>query len=160
MVTWLYAWPSAPQDNQCEKTFFFGWSLQPVFTLLTVVHVKVILVTRTFGEKKNNKAETLSINQSGSARVSGYTVYRGFWNRVYGILQLKYGYSAYHFLWISGIKYTYLNFGYIWMNFGHFWVFWRIFFGDTGIPLPPLADPDQSNLSSHVTPTGAQCIIK
>ena len=35
---------------------------------------------------------------SGSARVFGYTVYRGFLNRVYGILQLKYGYSVYHFL--------------------------------------------------------------
>ena len=23
------------------------------------------------------------------------------------------------------------------MNFGYFWVFWRIFFGYTGIPLPP-----------------------
>ena len=78
---------------------------------------------------------------SGSARVFGYTVYRGFLNRVYSILQLKYGYSVYHFLWISGIKYTYLNFGYIWMNFGYFWVFWRIFFRYTGIPLPPLADP-------------------
>ena len=36
--------------------------------------------------------------QSGSARVFGYTVYRGFLNRVYGILQLKYGYSVYQFL--------------------------------------------------------------
>ena len=35
---------------------------------------------------------------SGSARVFGYTVYRGFLNRVYGILQLKYGYLVYHFL--------------------------------------------------------------
>jgi len=35
---------------------------------------------------------------SGSARVFRYTVYRGFLNRVYGILQLKYGYSVYHFL--------------------------------------------------------------
>ena len=35
--------------------------------------------------------------KSGSARVFGYTVYRGFLNRVYGILQLKYGYSVYHF---------------------------------------------------------------
>ena len=34
-----------------------------------------------------------------------------------------------------------INFGYIWMNFGYFGVFWRIFFGYTGIPLPPLADP-------------------
>ena len=23
------------------------------------------------------------------------------------------------------------------MNFGYFWVFWRFFFGYTGIPLPP-----------------------
>ena len=35
---------------------------------------------------------------TGSARVFGYTVYRGFLNRVYGILQLKYRYSVYHFL--------------------------------------------------------------
>ena len=49
-----------------------------------------------------------SLKKSGSARVFGYTVYRGFLNRVYGILQLKYGYSVYHFLWISGIKYTWV----------------------------------------------------
>ena len=35
---------------------------------------------------------------SGSARVFGYSVFRGVLNRVYGILQLKYGYSVYHFL--------------------------------------------------------------
>ena len=29
------------------------------------------------------------------------------------------------------------------MNFGYFWVFWRIFFGYTGIPLPPPADPEK-----------------
>ena len=29
------------------------------------------------------------------------------------------------------------------MNFGYFWVFWRIFFGYTGIPLSPLADPEK-----------------
>ena len=33
---------------------------------------------------------------TGSARVFGYTVYRGFLNRVYGIFQLKYGYLVYH----------------------------------------------------------------
>ena len=27
------------------------------------------------------------------------------------------------------------------MNFGHFWVFWRFFFGYTGIPLPPPPPP-------------------
>ena len=35
---------------------------------------------------------------AGSARVFGYSVFRGVLNRVYGILQLKYGYSVYHFL--------------------------------------------------------------
>ena len=40
----------------------------------------------------------VQFSKSGSARVLGYTVYRGFLNRVYGILQLKYGYSVYHFL--------------------------------------------------------------
>ena len=38
------------------------------------------------------------INFTGLARVFGYTVYRGFLNQVYGILQLKYRYSVYHFL--------------------------------------------------------------
>ena len=46
-----------------------------------------------------------------------------------------------------GIRYTGAffisgyNFGYIWMIFGYFGVFWRIFFGYTGVPLPHLADP-------------------
>ena len=35
---------------------------------------------------------------TGSARVFVYSVFRGVLNRVYGILQLKYGYSVYHFL--------------------------------------------------------------
>ena len=35
---------------------------------------------------------------SGSARVFGYSVFKGVLNRVYGILQLKYGYSVYYFL--------------------------------------------------------------
>ena len=43
-------------------------------------------------------SKTRLIHCSGSARVFEYTVYRGFLNRVYGILQLKYGYSVYHFL--------------------------------------------------------------
>ena len=38
------------------------------------------------------------IHLAGSVRVFGYTVYRGFLNRVYGILQLKYEYLVYHFL--------------------------------------------------------------
>ena len=62
---------------------------------------------------------------SGSARVFGYSVFRGVLNRVYGILQLKYGYSVYHFLWISGIKYSKLRlflgiFGGIWGILGYF----------------------------------------
>ena len=36
--------------------------------------------------------------KAGSARVFGYTVYRGFLNQVYGILHLKNGYWVYHFL--------------------------------------------------------------
>ena len=39
-----------------------------------------------------------SRNFTGSARVLGYSVVRGVVNRVYGILQLKYGYSVYHLL--------------------------------------------------------------
>ena len=35
---------------------------------------------------------------TGSARVFVYSVFRGVLNRVYGILQLKYGYSVYHSL--------------------------------------------------------------
>ena len=38
------------------------------------------------------------LHTSGSARVFVYSVFRGVLNRVYGILQLKYGYSVYHFL--------------------------------------------------------------
>ena len=34
-----------------------------------------------------------NIDIPGSARVFGYTVYRGFLNWVYGISQLKYGFS-------------------------------------------------------------------
>ena len=65
------------------------------------------------------------VQRSGSARVFGYSVFRGVLNRVYGILQLKYGYSVYHFLWISGIKYSKLRlflgiFGGIWGILGYF----------------------------------------
>ena len=111
-----------------------------------IFKLAVATLNRARGENRMHSILATG-NWSGSARVFGYTVYRGFLSRVYGILQLKYGYSVYHFLWISGIKYTYFNFGYIWMNFGYFWVFWRMFFGYTGIPLPtppppPPADPD------------------
>ena len=74
----------------------------------------------------------------GSARVFGYTEYRGFLNRVYGILQLKYGYSVYHFLWISGIQYTMLPlilgiFGY----FGEFFSGKLVYHYPPPPPLPP-----------------------
>ena len=59
----------------------------------------------SYNKSQNN---TSTFQLSGLARVFEYTVYRGFLNRVYGILQLKYGYWVYHFLWISGIKYTWV----------------------------------------------------
>ena len=80
------------------------------------------------------------LEKSGSARVFGYTVYRGFLNRVYGILQLKYGYSVYHFLWISVIKYILGIFGWILVIFGYFGEF------SSGILVyhyPPMADPEK-----------------
>ena len=72
--------------------------------------------------------------KAGSARVFGYTVYRGFLNRVYGILQLKYGYSVYHFFWISGIKYTWVSF---WAYLDEFWIFWEFFSGILVYRYPP-----------------------
>ena len=68
--------------------------------------------------------------KAGSARVFGYTVYRGFLNWVYGISQLKYGFSL-------NFRYK-VYLGVILGIFG--WIF-----GYTGIPLPPLADPDKGN---------------
>ena len=44
------------------------------------------------------KIKIIKHRKSGSARVFVYSVFRGVLNRVYGILQLKYGYSVYHFL--------------------------------------------------------------
>ena len=76
---------------------------------------------------------------SGSARGFGYTVtLRGFLNRVYSIFQLKYRYT-------TNFGYTLYNalisFGYIGKILGCFGVFWRIFFGYTGMPLSILANP-------------------
>ena len=65
---------------------------------------------------------------------------QGFW--VYGILQLKYGYSVYHFLWIS------VYVGIILGIFGWILGILTNFFGYTGIPLPPPpspADPESWN---------------
>ena len=57
--------------------------------------------------------------QSGSARVFGYTAYKGFLNRVFGIsLSLNFGYKVY--------------LGIIWVYLDEFWVFLgilQIFFG-------------------------------
>ena len=87
-------------------------------------------VIRRTGAVSHNRARPFFFN-SGSARVFGYTVYRGFLNRVYGILQLKHGYSVYHFLWISGIQYTMLPlilgiFGWIFGIFGYFGEFFSV----------------------------------
>ena len=49
-------------------------------------------------DKRVEKKRGRLLVYSGSARVFGYSVFRGVLNRVYGILQLKYGYSVYHFL--------------------------------------------------------------
>ena len=62
------------------------------------------------------------VQRKGSARVFGYTVYRAFLNRVYGILQLKFGISLASLT--TNFRYTVynasINFGYIGMNFGYF----------------------------------------
>ena len=77
------------------------------------------------GKKGSITTITSPKRSSGSARVFVYSVFGGVLNRVYGILQLKYGYSVYHFLWISGIKYSKLRlflgiFGGIWGILGYF----------------------------------------
>ena len=47
------------------------------------------------------------------------------------------------------------------MNCGYFWVFWRIFFGYTGIPLPPpsppMADPEGYQNEPKTTGLQFQC---
>ena len=96
-----------------------------------------------------------SFHKSGSARVFGYSVFRGVLNRVYGILQLKYGYSVYHFLWISGIKYSKLRlflgiFGGIWGILGYFVDF---FSGILVFHYPPWP-----TLTSSLFPVNASCI--
>ena len=48
--------------------------------------------------QRTTKTSARKAHWSGSARVFVYSVFRGVLNRVYGILQLKYGYSVYHFL--------------------------------------------------------------
>ena len=98
---------------------------------LTVSLKRKVVIRSKHGLKMNVQER---LWESGSARVLGYTVYKVFLNRVYGTLQLKYEYSVYHFLWISGIKYTWK---YTWVYLDEFWVLWQIFFGYTGIPLPP-----------------------
>ena len=89
-----------------------------------------------------------SQGRPGSAWVLGYKVYGGFLSRVYGILQLKYRYSVYHFLWISGIKYTWK---YTWVYLDRFWVFlgiwanfFRVYWYTT--TAPPPADPEEFNI--------------
>ena len=96
---------------------------------------------RTKKERTTKFFRGMNPYYSGSARVFVYSVFRGVLNQVYGILQLKYGYSVYHFLWISGIKYSKLRlflgiFGGIW---GILSIFFRVYWYST---TPPLADPD------------------
>ena len=52
----------------------------------------------TLGKMSECLALVQGVLNTGSARVFVYLVFRGVLNRVYGILQLKYGYSVYHFL--------------------------------------------------------------
>ena len=72
---------------------------------------------------------------SGSARVFGYTVYRGFLNRDTVYCSLNTGIRYITFFEFQVLSIPGNIFGYIWMNFGYFGLFWRIFFGYTGIPL-------------------------
>ena len=99
---------------------------------------------RKIGLEWNRNVHLTPFYISGSARVFGYTVYRGFLNRVYGILQLKYGIRYITFFEFQVWSIPENIPGYMWMNFGYFGVFWRIFLGYTGIPLPLLTDPDIS----------------
>ena len=80
--------------------------------------------------------EFCHLGKTGSARVIGYTVYRGFFNRIYGILQLKYEYSVYHFLWISGIKYTWVHLDEFWVFLGILANFFRVYWHTTTPPPP------------------------
>ena len=105
-----------------KRRFYIGKNLPPSCGLLS----KALWTSkekRKVAKLRSSHAEDVLYHTSGSARVFRYTVYRGFLNRVYGILQLKDEYSVYHFLWISGIRYTMLPLilvTYIWMNFGYF----------------------------------------
>ena len=66
--------------------------------------------------KKRKKKNRSGINFTCTLdTILHHRVGQGFWVygiqglfRVYSILQLKCGYSVYHFLWISGIKYTWV----------------------------------------------------
>ena len=80
-----------------KHRFYIGKNLPPSCGLLS----KALWTSkekRKVAKLRSSHAEDVLYHTSGSARVFGYTVYRGFLNRVYGILQLKDEYSVYHFL--------------------------------------------------------------
>ena len=60
-------------------------------TLSKILKKKRKKEKRKIGLEWNRNVHLTPFYISASARVFGYTVYRGFLNRVYGILQLKYG---------------------------------------------------------------------
>ena len=81
----------------------------------------------------------------------GIRLYKGFLNRVYSILQLKYGYSVYHFLWTPGIQYTMLPlilgiFGWILGIFGYFGEFFSGILVYHCTPPPPPPPPSWPTL--------------
>ena len=80
-----------------NRRFYIGKNLPPSCRLLS----KALWTSkekRKVAKLRSSHAEDVLYHTSGSARVFRYTVYRGFLNRVYGILQLKDEYSVYHFL--------------------------------------------------------------
>ena len=83
-----------PRDVTLGNSFFQMWSYTRSHVCITYEKTKgKFHWEHTWFEMGKQKVQA-----TGSARVFGYTVKRGFLNRVYGILQLKYGYSVYHVL--------------------------------------------------------------
>ena len=84
------------QDNNFYLIIF---SILIICLLDNVGYYREKLHVNHFRQYKSQRVNVhVSLHLTGSARVFGYSVFRGVLNRVYGILQLKYGYSVYHFL--------------------------------------------------------------
>ena len=83
----------------------------------------------------------------------GFWIYgiQGLLNRVYGILQLKYGYSVYHFLWISGINIPTLILGIFGWIVGIFGYFGEFFSGILVYHYPPPSPPPWPTLKDIKT---------